>query len=222
MHLKKLIEGYRQFHRDYFKNDPAVYDKLVKEGQSPEVLMIACSDSRTDPALVTNSMPGDLFVVRNVAAIIPPYEKGGGYHGTSAAIEFAVRSLKVKHIVVLGHALCGGVMALANREKVCKDYEFLESWVSIGQSALAEVESQLKGESQEMRQRALEQAVIVTSLKNLMTFPWVADKVESGEIILHGWYFDLESGKLMEFDPATSLFKNIVSKSIKEAVKPAA
>lgn len=222
MHLKKLIEGYKQFHRDYYKDDPAVYEKLVKEGQAPEVLMVACSDSRTDPALVTNSMPGDLFVVRNVAAIIPPYEQGGGYHGVSAAIEFAVRSLEVSHIVVLGHALCGGALALANRETTCKHYEFLENWISIGAPALQEIETELKDAGPEIKQRALEQALVVTSLKNLMTFPWVAEKVESGKIILHGWYFDIQSGKLMEFDPDTHTFKTITSHSVKGAVGLAA
>jgi carbonic anhydrase len=196
----KLVKGFRRFQKQYFKDDNNTYQKLIEQGQSPEALVIACSDSRNDPALLMNSEPGDLFVVRNVAAIVPPYGPDGNYHGTSAAIEFAVKGLKVKNIVVLGHALCGGVRELATGENAAMNFEFLKSWIEIGAPARDAIKRELADAPLELRLRALEQAVIVTSINNLMTFPWIQEKVASGEIRLHGWYFDMVNGQMMGYD----------------------
>ena len=196
----KLVKGFRRFQKQYFKADNDTYQKLIAQGQAPEALVIACSDSRNDPALLMNSEPGDLFVVRNVAAIVPPYGPDGNYHGTSAAIEFAVKGLKVKNIVILGHALCGGVRELARGSDGSMPFEFLKSWIEIGAEARDTIERELADAPLELRLRALEQAVIVTSLSNLLTFPWIQEKVASGDIRLHGWYFDMINGQMMGYD----------------------
>lgn len=207
MPLEKLIKGFRKFRSSYFvKNDR--YTDLVK-GQSPEALVIACSDSRNDPALLTRSEPGDIFVVRNVAAVVPPYQPDDNYHGTSAAIEFAVKGLKVKNIMVLGHALCGGVRALAEQSESKTDFEFLSHWIKIGAPAQEIVNQILTDMPQSVKIKALEQAVILTSLNNLMTFPWIRQGVTSGKIILHGWYFDMVDGKMLAYDFASGQFREM-------------
>lgn len=211
MPFKKLIDGYINFHKSYFQENPFIYDDLVRQGQHPEALVIACSDSRIDPAIVTTSEPGDLFVVRNVAAIVPPHENDGRSHGTSAAIEFAVKSLKIKHVIVMGHAMCGGIQALARREETRENFDFIGPWIDLGRRTLAEVNKTLPDADPAVRQRALEQAMILTSLDNLMTFPWIKDKVESGFLTLHGWYFDLRRGVLEEYDPAAKEFTDVLS-----------
>jgi carbonic anhydrase len=215
MPFRKLVEGYKSFHRNYFKSGNDLYKTLAREGQAPETLVIACSDSRTDPAIVLNSDPGDLFVVRNVAAIVPPYRSDDYHHGTSAAIEFAVRVLKVKHIVVMGHSLCGGVRALAEIDEMRGKYEFLPQWVNIGAPALEAVENELKDAGPQIRRRALEQAVVLVSLQNLMTFPWIREAIEAKAIDLHGWYLDITSGGLMHYDPETGNFADIKTPAAK-------
>ncbi|MFN7113172.1 MAG: carbonic anhydrase [Alphaproteobacteria bacterium] len=217
MPFRKFVQGYKDFYKTYFQSDSNVYDELVRRGQSPETLVIACSDSRADPALITGSQPGDLFVVRNVAAIVPPYRHDTTHHGTSAAIEFAVKSLKVKHIVVLGHSMCGGIMALANREMACQEYEFITQWMDIAAPARDAVEAELGDASETIKQRALEQAVILVSLNNLMTFPWIAAKVRAGELQIHGWYFDLKSGQIFRYKEKTQSFEKLAATLISQS-----
>ena len=211
MPFRKFVQGYRDFYKNYFQSDSSVYDELVRRGQSPETLVIACSDSRADPALITGSQPGDLFVVRNVAAIVPPYRHDTTHHGTSAAIEFAVKTLKVKHIVVLGHSMCGGIMALANREMASQEYEFITQWMDIAAPARDAVEAELGDASPPIKQRALEQSVILVSLNNLMTFPWIAAKMQAGELQIHGWYFDLKSGQIFRYKEKTQSFEKLAA-----------
>jgi carbonic anhydrase len=206
MPFEKLVKGFRQFQSEYFKKDKRLYARLIKHGQNPEALVIACSDSRNDPALLMNSEPGDIFVVRNVAAIVPPYGPDGNYHGTSAAIEFAVKGLKVRDIIVLGHASCGGVRELASGTACARKFEFLSNWIEIGATARDAVEEGLADASPEVRLRALEQAIILTSLNNLMTFPWIKEAVEAGEMRLHGWYFDMLNGKMLNYDFSEGYF----------------
>lgn len=214
MPIEKLIKGFREFRFSYFEESNH-YEELVRAGQSPEALVIACSDSRNDPALLTRSEPGDIFVVRNVAAIVPPYQPDDHYHGTSAAIEFAVKGLKVKNIIVLGHALCGGVQALAEKAVAApggpSGYEFLSQWITIGAPACETVERLLADAPRPVRQRALEQAMILTSLNNLMTFPWIREGAAAGRITLHGWYFDMVKGALLGYDFATGHFAEIAA-----------
>ena len=193
--IDRLIAGFRAFRVSNFEHRPELFEQLVSRGQAPEVLMIACSDSRVDPALLLNAQPGELFVVRNVANLVPPYEPDERHHGTSAALEFAVRDLKVSHIVVLGHSRCGGMAALRNSALGERsDREFIAPWVSIAEEAChcADAET-LAGPD---GARLVEQAALKVSLANLMTFPWVRDRVESGELQLHAWWFNLEKGEL--------------------------
>lgn len=220
MPFNKLVKGFREFHSKYFLEKNRLYKTLAEKGQSPEVLVIACSDSRNDPALITQSEPGDIFVVRNVAAIVPPYQPDSQYHGTSAAIEFAVKGLRVKDIVVMGHSLCGGVDALlatADKDKYEDKFEFLTTWIEIGSLARDTVLKELADTSPAIRNRALEQAIILTSLNNLMSFPWIREAVAAGKITLHGWYFDLVSGKMLGLDFSTGTFTDISQTSLAEA-----
>ena len=220
MPFHKLVHGFRRFHSRYFQERTTLYKTLAKKGQSPEVLMIACSDSRNDPALITACEPGDIFVVRNVAAIVPPYHPDDTYHGTSAAIEFAVKGLHVKDILVMGHAQCGGVSALLSDSGEASNtpsFEFLKQWINIGLPAKNAVHAILGDAPRPVKQRALEQAVILTSLTNLMTFPWIRDGVNAGRITLHGWYFDLESGKMLALDFVSGHFSDITESSLAQS-----
>jgi carbonic anhydrase len=209
MPFKHLISGYKSFRKNYFGGGRNLFSALIRDGQAPETLVISCSDSRTDPAILTSSSPGDMFVVRNVAAIVPPYKTDSSHHGTSAAIEFAVRTLKVKHIVVMGHSFCGGCQALAEKEVLKGQYEFLSRWMEIGNPALEKVEKELGLAPPDIKRRALEQAVVLVSLENLLTFPWIKSAVDAKAIDLHGWYFDLDNGELLNYNAATKVFEEI-------------
>jgi len=207
MSLARMVKGFNRFRKLYFKKNNR-YKALVNDGQSPEVLFIACSDSRNDPAMLTLSKPGDIFVVRNVAAIVPPYEPDDALHSASAAIEFAVKELKVKDIVVLGHSSCGGVGALMEQGDD-GDFEFLSQWMSVGSKARSLVKKKLSELPEEVKIKALEHAVILTSLKNLMTFPWVAKAVREKELSLHGWYFDMSEGRLLSYNFLSEKFTEL-------------
>ncbi len=217
MPFHRLIRGFKSFQGKYFYEQDGLYKTLTEKGQSPEVLVIACSDSRNDPALLTQSEPGDMFVIRNVAAIVPPYQPDSQYHGTSAAIEFAIKGLKVKDIVVLGHALCGGVAALMQGSEKNASYEFLNNWIHIGEYAKTIVKQDLENAPLDIQLRALEQAMILTSIHNLMTFPWIKDAVIAGRLTLHGWYFDMGQGKMLGLDFAKGVFADISATSLADA-----
>ena len=208
--IERLIAGFKVFKAQNYEHRPELFARLVAEGQHPEVLIIACSDSRVDPAILLNAQPGELFVVRNVANLVPPYNPDRQHHGTSSALEFAVRDLGVKHIVVLGHARCGGIQALRryNRDAAYRDdRHFIASWVSIAEPALGDAceihHAPVAGDAESTR---IEQAAIKVSLGNLMDFPWIAASVDSGDLKLHGWWFDLDGGALWTLDPATGCF----------------
>ncbi len=187
--IDRLLAGFERFRDRYFKVEPQVYEQLAT-GQAPKVAVVACCDSRVDPAIVTDCAPGELFTIRNVANLVPPCEPEGTYHGTSAAIEFAVRCLEVEHLVVLGHAQCGGIKALVDGGV---DGEFIDHWVELARPALMRVPPDL---SPDERLRACEQAAVEVSLQNLLTFPWIRERVADGRLQLHGWYFDLAAGEL--------------------------
>ena len=179
-----LVEGYRRFKSDAYVRQKARYDALASDGQSPPIMIISCCDSRVDPATVFDTTPGQVFALRNVANLVPPYETGGGLHGVSAAIEFGVLGLEVRHIVVLGHAQCGD---LSNA-----GYSFIDSWVDIVRPARDKV---LASESQDP-QRDLELEAIRVSLANLRSFPFIAAREQSAQLKLHGAYFGISDGNL--------------------------
>lgn len=206
--IERFITGFRSFQKDYFGQDVSLFEPL-KQGQHPKTMFIGCSDSRVDPAILTNCSPGDIFTVRNVANLVPPCEEGEGLHGVSAALEFAVCHLRVEHIIVLGHSRCGGIEALMAGSCGCKDAGFISGWMSIAAPAREKVLADLSGKSPQLQQRAVEQASILISLENLHSFPWVAQRVSAGTLTLHGWYFDLNAGELLRYMPHTGLFQKI-------------
>ena len=216
--IRRLMAGIKGFRARYYEKYPDNMRMLVEHGQKPEVLLIGCSDSRVDPALITQGEPGELFVVRNVANLVPPYQPDGHYHGTSAAIEYAVRVLEVAHVVVLGHARCGGIRGLIGMQAGEQPPgDFIAPWVSIAQSACERfLTPPGEGETLDERQAAavwlqdsphlVERAAVRGSVENLMTFPFIRERVEAGTLHLHGWWFDIETGDLWVIDPRTSAF----------------
>jgi carbonic anhydrase len=193
--MDTLIEGYRRFRAEIWPGERARYEALANWGQSPEAMVVACSDSRVDPQTVFGAAPGELFVVRNVAALVPVYSPDPGHHGTSAALEFGVRVLKVPRLVVLGHGQCGGVKAMAFGPPP-QARDFIASWVEIGKPAVLAA-----GDKPEGRLERIEAEVVRLSLDNLMTFPWIAEAVGTGRLILQGFLFDVHTGVLAHVGP---------------------
>jgi carbonic anhydrase len=187
--LKKILEGYQVFRARYALGDSSIMNSLARHGQKPEVMVVACSDSRVDPALILQCDPGDLFVVRNVANIVPPYEKDEAHHGTSAALEFGICFLKVSHLIILGHSQCGGIQALFNNGTE-QPNDFISPWVSL----ISPPEGQLSTTSDECAQLALKQ-----SQQHCMTFPWIADRVQQQLLTIHLWYFDIQTGQIFAY-----------------------
>lgn len=204
---RNLVEGFQRFRQRHFESNDSLYQQLVKEGQTPKTLVVACCDSRVDPAIVLDCAPGDLFVIRNVANLVPPSESRAGYHGTTAAIEYAIRILEVEHIIVLGHAQCGGINTLVRTGGVSNPDSYMADWMCLAESARASVMAEMPHASLEEKLHACEQRAILVSLENLMTFPWVRERVERGALALHGWYFDIERGQLLRFNTATKSFE---------------
>jgi len=192
----RLMEGYQRFREGYYEEHKDDLSAL-SEGQSPRICVVSCCDSRVDPSLVFDASPGELFVVRNVANLVPPLEQGGRYHGTSAALEFAVQHLKVEHVVVLGHAKCGGIQLLRETggNEDPEGLSYLKNWVSMARPVLEQVNKDECCSDDEL-QTACEHASIRNSLNNLMSFPWIAERVKEGKLELHGWHYDLATSTL--------------------------
>jgi carbonic anhydrase len=204
MFPERLIEGYRAFLAERFPRERSRFAALAEAGQRPEVMVIGCCDSRVSPEVIFDASPGELFVVRNVANLVPPYAPDGDYHGTSAALEFAVQALQVKHIVVLGHAHCGGIRAFADDAAPLSAGDFIGKWMTMIAPA-AERLGPRGGDMADYLAR-LERAAIAQSLTNLMTFPYVAERVGKGRLALHGAYFGVATGVLLVRDPETGAF----------------
>jgi carbonic anhydrase len=184
----KLLQGYQLFRRKYALGDNSVMQYLSNYGQQPEVMVVSCCDSRVDPALILQCDPGDLFVVRNVANIIPPYEKDEAHHGTSAALEFGICFLKVKHLILLGHSQCGGIQALLDNNDEVKD-DFIKNWVSLIKTKRIETQ-----DPDDYAKLALNK-----SLQNCLTFPWIKSKVLQKELDIHLWFFDVKKGQIFTY-----------------------
>ncbi|BDV42891.1 carbonic anhydrase [Geotalea uraniireducens] len=204
--IAHFIAGFQRFREHYFDQEEHLFAPL-QDGQHPKVLLIGCSDSRVDPALLTGCAPGELFVVRNVANLVPPCENEIRHHGVSAALEYAVCHLLVEHIVILGHSGCGGINALMHGIANGGSAEFIGPWVSIAERARSRVLAELAGKEPEKQDRACEQAAILVSLENLLTFPWIRERVEAGNLWLHGWYFDIATGQLLCYNPQAAAFE---------------
>ena len=206
----KLIQGFGRFRERYLEKHQELFRRLREEGQHPKTLVIGCCDSRVDPAIVLDSAPGDLFVIRNVANLVPPFEQAGNYHGTSAALEFAVENLQVEHIVVLGHARCGGIRTLIDSTlQNTADKSFINGWMSLAADACRSAIEELPNASPEEQASLCERRAILGSLHNLSTFDWVKERVDRRQLRLHGWYFDMLQGDLMGYNHDHGQFESL-------------
>ena len=209
MFPERLIQGYRSFLDGRFVGERSRYEMLAETGQRPEIMVIGCVDSRVSPDVIFDAAPGELLVVRNVANIVPPHEPDrGSQHGTSAALEFGVQALRVKHIVVLGHAYCGGIRAFADEQEPLSPGDFIGRWMAQIAPAAESLGPRAKEEGEGYLRR-LEFASVELSLRNLMTFPCVRILVERGKLRLHGAYFGVASGRLLVRDPETGRFEPV-------------
>lgn len=206
MPLRKLAAGFIDFQTQKFQPMRPFFDQLAQK-QEPKIAMIACSDSRVDPAILTNSDPGDIFMVRNVANLVPPCARDEEKHGTSAALEFAVISLEVQHVIVFGHANCGGIKALlTNDPSTAEEHEFIHNWLDIAGEARRRTMITARNQPLEVQLQKLEREAIKTSLSNLLTFPWIEQRVHDGRLRLHGWHFDLHNGTIEVYVPREDCF----------------
>jgi carbonic anhydrase len=185
--FKKVIAGYKKFRQKYANDDESIMHYLSQHGQTPKIMVVACCDSRVDPALILQCDPGDLFVVRNVANIVPNFEKDDAHHGTSAALEFAICFLKVKHLILLGHSQCGGIQARLDANSLGKN-DFISNWVSSIEIADNKISVD------ECAKIGLKQ-----SYQHCLTFPWIDEKVKNEELFIHTWFFDIKAGKIFTY-----------------------
>lgn len=207
--IENLIEGFRQFRAGITGQNPHPYQRLLQD-QSPRVMIIACCDSRVDPSIITNADLGDILMIRNVANLVPPYRTDSHYQSTASALEFAVLKLKVRHIVVMGHSRCGGIMTLlgnVNRE-AAPDHP-LGEWMSVMAEVALDTLAQHPDATLEKQACHCSRAALGVSLKNLGTYPWVQAAVEADELQLHGWYFNLANIDLEALDPASGRFHSL-------------
>jgi carbonic anhydrase len=182
----KILQGYQKFRKKYALGDQSVMQYLSHYGQQPQTMVVACCDSRVDPALILQCDPGDLFVVRNVANIIPPYEKDGAHHGTSAALEFGVCFLNIKYLILLGHSQCSGIQVLLNKDGNTND--FITNWVSL-----------IKTPDFDQDPDDYAKLALNHSYQNCLTFPWINKKVIQKELIIHLWFFDIKTGQIFTY-----------------------
>lgn len=213
--ITDLINGYKRFYRKYNNEKYNEYREQASLGQEPKVMVIACSDSRVQPSIVMQSGLGEVFQVCNVANIVPPYRPDkGNHHSTSSALEFAVGTLNVEHIVVMGHSGCGGIRSLMEGAPVALDgeYSFIKQWVEILAQAKKKVVAGVADKKERLHACELEGVKI--SLKNLMSFPWIAERVEQGRLKLHGWHFDIPSGIIVAYDDKSEQFTPLTENKV--------
>jgi carbonic anhydrase len=209
-YLSQLIEGYRRFRQNHWPRERERWAELA-EGQSPKVMVLACADSRSDPAQIFDARPGEMFVVRNIAALAPPYETSRGYHGVSSALEFAVTQLNVSEILVMGHGMCGGcAAALTGQFDDTEPGEghFIADWVGM----LSGAREQVRARHRELDRPAfleMEREAVKVSLANLRTFPWIAEREQSGTLRVHGAHFSIAEGILYVLDEAEGEFRPV-------------
>ena len=208
---RKLLGGYAHFRQKRLSRERERYEELAETGQKPDTMIVACCDSRSAPETIFGAAPGEMFVVRNVANIIPPYEDDGHYHGTSAALEFAVQELRVKHIVVMGHGRCGGIKSFRRQltgeeTKPLSPGDFIGKWISLLEPVAQKIE-RVEGESAEELQGKLEAQSIRQSIEHLKTFPCVSILHEREQLGLHGAWFDISSGELWTMNEETGVFE---------------
>ncbi len=200
----ELLRGYDRFRGRAYAMQKSRYDQLASEGQHPPVMIISCCDSRVDPATIFDTVPGQVFALRNVANLVPPYEPDSNLHGSSAAIEFAVQGLEVRHIVVMGHGNCGGIKASLEASDVGEKVgSFVGNWMTI----IDEARDNVKDGDHDDMQRALELEAIKISLRNLRSFPYIAEREAAGTLRLHGCFFAIADGEMHVLDENAGTFQ---------------
>jgi len=210
MKLDKLIKGNKNFRKAKFSKHKEDFNILVKKGQNPEVLFIGCSDSRVVPDLIVDSSPGDMFILRNIGNFVPPHKADHDFHGSSAAIEFAVSVLKVKHIIVCGHSHCGACAALYEDLSGNKDLQHVNKWLELGAKAKEYTLLALpKKAKKEHILRTTEKMSVIYQLENLLTYPAVNRRVKNGKLSIHGWYYKIEDGTIENYDSKKGKFKTL-------------
>lgn len=209
--VTKFLHGIETFQQAHFGDNRELANTLIN-GQKPQALLIGCCDSRVDPALLFGCDLGDLFILRNIANLVPPYHKSDDYHGVSSSIEYAVCHLEVTDIIVLGHSSCGGIGALMDSGKGNDEGEFIGKWVNIASDARDKVLQEMQDEEPEKQARECEKEAILVSLKNLMTFPWVKERVANGKLSIHGWYYNMGTGQLKHYNQLTSEYDVLVKR----------
>ena len=203
-----LLNGFRKFRENLYGKNPKQYRDLLSKGQSPHFAVVACADSRVDPAIAFQTEPGDIFAIRNTAALVPPYEDDGRHHGTSAALEYAVRILKVGHIIIIGHAHCGGITNMIHKQEGTESTDtFISTWTDLLKQARERALKAEPGLEGEALQTASERQAVLVSLDNLKAFPFVIDAVAAGTLSLHGWYLNIFEAMLEAFNPETGTFE---------------
>lgn len=197
--LNKILQGYSDFRKQYATGNQSVMRQLAAHGQQPEVMIVACCDSRVDPSVILQCDPGELFVVRNVANIVPPYECDEKHHGTSAALEFGVRYLHVKHLIILGHSQCGGIDALVSGDKTKKN-DFISNWVSLIDMHLPthDIDTCAKH-------------ALTHSYENCLTFPWIKKRIDNGTLKIHRWFFNIKTGEIFVYSEERERFEVLLS-----------
>jgi carbonic anhydrase len=193
--FKKIVQGYFAFRKQYAIGNHSVMQHLAHHGQKPEIMVVACCDSRVDPSLILQCDPGDLFIVRNVANIIPPYEADEGHHGTSAALEFGICYLNVKHLIILGHSQCGGIDALINHKNLTQN-DFISRWVSL-------IDHHACGNDVDK----VATDALSHSYQNCLTFPWIKSRVMQDQLQIHQWFFDIEKGEILVYSNETKQYQ---------------
>ncbi|MEE4177047.1 MAG: carbonic anhydrase [Bacteroides sp.] len=206
--MDKILKGVVSFRKHDFEKYRALFEKLGKK-QQPHTLFIGCSDSRVDPNLITRSLPGELFIIRNVANIVPQYRESGEYLATTSAIEYAVQALNVEHIVVCGHSNCGGCAALYLPEKAFANMPHTRRWLEQAQVVRQHVAQNPEAKDPAAREWLTEQENVVQQLKNLLTYPFIRERFKQGTLKLHGWYYTIQSGQVMAYDAAKGYFEEM-------------
>lgn len=204
--MERLYKGIHKFQSSHFKKEEEFFRRLSKS-QKPEVLFITCADSRVDPNLVTQSKPGELFILRNVGNIVPPYDAIKDKNSVAAALEFAVLSLKVADIIVCGHSNCGAMQSLYQDEGELRDMPHLLEWIALAEPVKRHVEQYYREMPQDKRERITEKENILEQLRNIETYPFVAEALKEGTLYLHGWYYDIGTGDVLSYDPSTDKFE---------------
>lgn len=208
--INALIAGFKSFQKEYTRDGKKNLRKLAEYGPHSRILMIACCDSRVDPAIITNSAAGNLMVIRNMANLVPPFDSDSPFQETQAALEFASLYLNVEHIIVMGHSRCGGIRSLLTRLVDDADAVLpLDKWTAVAEPAAREVLEIMPGENLDDQACACSRRALVASLDNLLSYPWVAEKLQRGMLEIHGWYFNLAEGDLQRYNKNTESFESL-------------